>query len=56
MAGIGVLLTASILSDGADIQRYRFSTFHQASDSGMSLRASPARPSGPSRASPPPLT
>ena len=38
MAGIGVLLTASILSDGADIQRYRFSTFHQRSDSGMSLR------------------
>ena len=27
MAGIGIILTAALLSDGADIQRYKFSQF-----------------------------
>ena len=30
MAGIGILLTAALLSDGADIQRYKFSAFTEA--------------------------
>lgn len=38
MAGIGILLTDALLSDGADIQRYKFSQFAERADSGMSLR------------------
>ena len=38
MAGIGIRLTAGILGDGADLQRFKFSTFTERADSGMSLR------------------
>ena len=38
MAGIGIRLTAGILSDGADLQRFNFSSFTERADSGMSLR------------------
>ena len=38
MAGIGILLTAAILSDGNDLQRYKLSSFAERADSGMTLR------------------
>ena len=38
MAGIGIRLTAAVFSEGADLQRYKFSSFTERADSGMTLR------------------
>ena len=43
MAGIGIRLTSAILSDGPDIQRFKFSDFGERADSGMTLRRQAGR-------------
>lgn len=43
MAGIGIILEGARLSDGADIQRYKFSQIMERGDSGMSLRRQAGR-------------
>lgn len=41
MAGIGIILTRAIISDGADRLRMGFSSFGEQGDSGMRLRRQP---------------
>ena len=43
MAGIGVTLTAAIVSDGEDIRRLKFSQITERGDSGMTLRRQAGR-------------
>ena len=43
MSEIGVILTSSIVSDGADIRRFKFSLMTERGDSGMTLRRQAGR-------------